>query len=240
MSVLWRKTVYFGDKFGTKPTSGVLRKKERKQKASDQYIPSVKTVLLTFCQFSSVPCRTECIVMVPVYCEWRSDGRLSVLWCQTEYTVMEDRVYCGGRLDVLRWKTGCTVMEDECNVTEALMEHRAHWMIIIKVLIQRKILSSRTILRARAHTHRHTEAPSHTHEWILCWIECTVVGWVYSDGGAVGTPCVRYAGLCTVGWVYCGGSGGTLGVHYAGLSVLWDGCIVMEGRMEHWVYTMLD
>ena len=55
---------------------------------------------------------------------------------------------------------------------------------------------------------------------------------MYSDGGAVGTPCVRYAGLCTVGWVYCGGSGGTLGVHYAGLSVLWDGCIVMEGRME--------
>ena len=85
---------------------------------------------------------------------------------------------------------------------------------------------------------------------------------MYSDGGAVGTPSVRYAGLCTVGWVYCGVSEGTLGVHcaglcpvgwvycgvsegtlgvhYAGLSVLWDGCIVMEGRMEHWVYTMLD
>ena len=68
--------MYFGDKFGTKPTSGVLRKKkerkkeEKKQqpkKASDQYILQL-TVLLTFCQFSSVPCRTECIVMVPVYC----------------------------------------------------------------------------------------------------------------------------------------------------------------------------
>ena len=56
---------------------------------------------------------------------------------------------------------------------------------------------------------------------------------MYSDGGAVGTPCVRYAGLCTVGWVYCGGSGGTLGVHYAGLSILWIACIVVEGRVEH-------
>ena len=71
-------------------------KKQQPKKASDQYILQL-TVLLTFCQFSSVPCRTECIVMVPVYCNWRSDGRPSILWRKTECTVMEDWVYCDGR-----------------------------------------------------------------------------------------------------------------------------------------------
>ena len=58
--------MYFGDTFGTKPNSGVLRKKERKKnekktKSERSIHTPVKTVLLIFCQFSSVPCRTECI-----------------------------------------------------------------------------------------------------------------------------------------------------------------------------------
>ena len=199
-------------------------------------------------------------LMVPVYCDWKSDGRLSVMSCQTGYTVMEDRVYCGGRLDVLWGKTECTVMEDECNVIEALMEHRVHWMIIIKVLIQHKILSSRIILRARAHrqtqTHTHTGALTHTRvdtmldrvycggmgvfrwrgcrntECTLCWIVYCGMGVLWSVGGNTG--CTLCWIECTVGWVYCdGGSDGTLGVHYAGLSVLWIAFIVVEGGMEH-------